>query len=554
MSKIHSLSIKNFRGIKEFNHVFGNEKFIVLIGRGNSGKTTILQAINYVLSPTWNVGLSDLDFYNTDVTHPIEIEATITDFPKELLTDSKYGLYVRKIKDGQVIDDFLEEDDSGLADALSIRFRVDSSLEPKWHVFCGRDESEPKEITANDRAKFNVFMVADYADNQFSFGRYSPLSALMKLSSAEGESVAQKLLEIVRKIHELTAENGSFNEVEGILEILKTDSSQLGLSLEQLKTAIEFKDNSISGNSIALHNGNIPYRRSGKGSKRLLSIAIQKQLTRTGGIVLIDELEQGLEPDRIINITRYLKSGLSGQIFVTTHSSYTLVEASYNNLFLMREGAKSLVTFDKSMQGLLRTKPWAFFAKKIICCEGKTEQGFIRGADTYLREKEQGSLSSFGVFPIDCKGGDNFIRDANALKVLGYEVFVVMDNDVKDIRKLLHNLDKVSIPYMKYEEGFSLESQIIKDVSWDCIKKLVNCNLERFVDDVKQELDVSDLDLSQESEFRDKFARLAKEKSLYKDIPGGEFLAEQVLPELTVLGDDVVLKKNINTLLGWIKN
>ena len=371
MSKIHSLSIKNFRGIKEFNHVFGNEKFVVLIGRGNSGKTTILQAINYVLSPTWNVGLSDLDFYNTDVTHPIEIETTITDFPKELLTDSKYGLYVRKIKDGQVIDDFLEEDDSGLADALSIRFRVDSSLEPKWHVFCGRDESEPKEITANDRAKFNVFMVADYADNQFSFGRYSPLSALMKLSSAEWESVAQRLLEIVRKIHELTAENGSFNEVEGILETLKTDSSQLGLSLEQLKTAIEFKDNSISGNSIALHNGNIPYRRSGKGSKRLLSIAIQKQLTRTGGIVLIDELEQGLEPDRIINITRYLKSGLSGQIFVTTHSSYTLVEASYNNLFLMRERASNLISFTEDFQAVLRTQPEAFFAKKIICCEGK---------------------------------------------------------------------------------------------------------------------------------------------------------------------------------------
>lgn len=554
MSKIYSLSIKNFRGIKEFNHVFGSENFIVLIGRGNSGKTTILQAINLVLSPTWNVGLSDLDFYDTDVTQPIEIEATITDFPKELLTDSKYGLYIRKIKDNQIVDEFLEEDNDSFVDALSIRFKVDSSLEPKWYVFCGRDESEPKEISASDRAKFNVFMVADYADNQFSFGRYSPLSSLMKLRDTAGNTVSQKLLDIIRNIHELTSEKGSFNELDGLLETLKASSSQLGLSLEQLKTAIEFKDNSISGNSIALHNGNIPYRRSGKGSKRLLSIAIQKQLTQAGGIVLIDELEQGLEPDRIINITRYLKDGLSGQIFVTTHSSYTLVEASYKNLFLMREGAKELVSFSENMQAILRTQPEAFFAKKVVCCEGKTEQGFVRGIDEYLKANGYGSLSGFGILPIDSKGGDKFIKEAVAFKKLGYDVYVIVDNDVDAIREKLSLLDEKSIPYTKYEIGGCLESQIIQDVSWNCVKKLVNCNLERFTDEVNQKLDISSFDLTQEIEFRDKFAGLAKEKSLYKDIPGGEFLAEQVLPELSVLDDSVVLKKNVNALLGWIKN
>lgn len=553
MSKIYSLSIKNFRGIKEFNHVFESENFIVLIGRGNSGKTTILQAINLVLSPTWNVGLSDLDFYDTDVTQPIEIEATITDVPRELLTDSKYGLYIRKIKEGQVIDDFLEDDSDNLVDALSIRFRVEPSLEPKWYVFCGRDESEPKEITANDRAKFNVFMVADYADNQFSFGRYSPLSSLMKLSDTAGNTVSQKLLDIIRNIHELTSEKGSFNELDGLLETLKASSSQLGLSLEQLKTAIEFKDNSISGNSIALHNGNIPYRRSGKGSKRLLSIAIQKQLTQAGGIVLIDELEQGLEPDRIINITRYLKDGLSGQIFVTTHSSYTLVEASYKNLFLMREGAAQLISFSENLQGILRTKPWAFFAKKIICCEGKTEQGFVRGIDSYLRNEGLGALSSFGVIPIDCKGGNNFIQDAETFKNLGYDVFVIMDNDVANIRNLLARLDELGIPYVKYEEGCYLEKQIIKDVSWECIKRLASCDLENFTSDVKKELDNLELDQSREKEFRDEFAGMAKELKLFKNIPGGEFLAEQVLPELAVLDDNVNLKKNLKALLDWIK-
>ena len=66
MSHITKLSIKNYRGIKELTHDFGNEKFIVLIGRGDSGKSTILSAIYAVLSPSWNMTFSDLDFYNQD--------------------------------------------------------------------------------------------------------------------------------------------------------------------------------------------------------------------------------------------------------------------------------------------------------------------------------------------------------------------------------------------------------------------------------------------------------------------------------------------------------
>ena len=56
----------------------------------------------------------------------------------------------------------------------------------------------------------------------------------------------------------------------------------------------------------------------GKGSKRLLSMAIQLALAKAGGIVLIDEIEQGLEPDRIRTIINKLSQVETGQIFVTT--------------------------------------------------------------------------------------------------------------------------------------------------------------------------------------------------------------------------------------------
>ena len=65
----------------------------------------------------------------------------------------------------------------------------------------------------------------------------------------------------------------------------------------------------------------------GKGSKRLLSMAIQLALAKTGGIVLIDEIEQGLEPDRIRTIINKLSQVESGQVIITTHSRGVVVES-----------------------------------------------------------------------------------------------------------------------------------------------------------------------------------------------------------------------------------
>lgn len=73
--QIKYLSISNFRGIKQLEwKLDGN--FICLIGPGDSTKTTILDAIEYVMSSRF-LRIYDTDFYNCDVNHSIEITATI---------------------------------------------------------------------------------------------------------------------------------------------------------------------------------------------------------------------------------------------------------------------------------------------------------------------------------------------------------------------------------------------------------------------------------------------------------------------------------------------
>ena len=121
MAKIHTLKIKNYRGIQKLEQVFADTNFVCLIGRGDSGKTTILQAINIVLYPNWNYTFSDTDFYNGEIDNPIEIEVSLYDLPIELLTDSKFGLHKRLLNsDGKIIDDLSQEDSEDNKDILTI--------------------------------------------------------------------------------------------------------------------------------------------------------------------------------------------------------------------------------------------------------------------------------------------------------------------------------------------------------------------------------------------------------------------------------------------------
>ena len=177
MAKIYKLVIKNFRGIKEFSYTFGDFDLICLVGRGDTGKSTILKAISYVLYPSWNPTFYDTDFYNCETDSPIEIETTLINIPEALLKEDKYGLYIRGVnKETKEIEDELRDEHEK---ALTIKLEIKKDLEPKWYVVNNRQDS-PVSISAYDRAKLNTFIISDYLDAHFHWRRGAPLYSLLK--------------------------------------------------------------------------------------------------------------------------------------------------------------------------------------------------------------------------------------------------------------------------------------------------------------------------------------------------------------------------------------
>lgn len=102
--RIRRLKIMNFRGIASLDWTLpANQRLITLIGPGDSGKSTILDAIYLLLGDRWSVSFSDVDFFGVDPAMPIQIKAALTNVPDSLIKDSAFGFWQSGLgADGQV--------------------------------------------------------------------------------------------------------------------------------------------------------------------------------------------------------------------------------------------------------------------------------------------------------------------------------------------------------------------------------------------------------------------------------------------------------------------
>jgi putative ATP-dependent endonuclease of the OLD family len=570
MAKIHTLKISNYRGIKRFKQVFGMTDLVCLIGRGDSGKTTILQAISVVLSPSWNCSFYDTDFNNGNIEEPIVIEASLYDVPPDLLSENRYGLHKRLLNNrNEIIDDLSQEDSADNIDILTIQLQVNKDLEPKWIVFNERDNPDFVEIRAGDRAKLHVFLMSDYFDRHFSWSKGNPLYSLLKQEGAHDEK-DDFIIEAFRKAKE-TIDNSSFEHLDGVLKKIKETAQKFGIDISGTNTTIDFKDISVNDGKVSLHEDKVPYRQKGKGSKRLLSIAIQSELAKSGGIILIDEIEQGLEPDRSRFLAKTLKDQKMGQIFITTHSSNVLVELSTENIFLMKQGSPGLITFDYEFQGCLRNNPEAFFTKRILIGEGASEVGICRALDSFRISSGKLNYAVLGISVVDGKGA-NLVDYSKKFKLAGYDVCVICDCDDEAINKQKLSLKDLGINIIECESGNCIEYQLFIDLPWSAVQRLINYSIEikgeqsitnlvgnQYEGHLPEDWSVIDslkirVALAKASTFKKvKKSEEIEDKGWFKMIHHGEYLGQVWFEALSEISNKHLFKQ-YEALNSWIEN
>lgn len=254
---------------------------------------------------------------------------------------------------------------------------------------------------------------------------------------------------------------------------------------------------SFSGGTISLHDEDgVPLRGLGIGSTRLLIAGLQRRAAAQATIILIDELEHGLEPHRIIRLLGSLGAKENDpplQVFMTTHSPVALRELSGGQLFVVRPTTDKhevlTVGTEDDIQSTIRLYPDAFLAPSVIVCEGATEVGLVRGLDQYRTANGHKSINAQGASLVDCGSGDadRSLKRAAAFHALGYRTAIVRDDDKELTEAIKTAFIADGGKVVAWRDGRALEDELFLSLPGDGVGKLIDRAIELHGDELVNE-------------------------------------------------------------------
>ena len=573
MARIRQVEINNFRCIRELTWL-PEPGINCLIGPGDSGKSSILDAIDYCLGARRNIQFSDADFHRLNVELPISISVTIGELDDSLKSLDTYGMYVRGFNASTgIIEDEPEKD---LETVLTVRLTVSDDLEPAWSLLSERAEAQglTRNLNWDDRVRIAPTRIGMMADHHLGWGRGSVLNRV-----SEERADASAALSKAARDARIAFGDEAQDQLGTTLGIVSATAKELGVPIgEPVKAMLDAHSASFSGGTISLHDEDgIPLRGLGTGSTRLLIAGLQRKAAAQAKIILVDELEHGLEPHRIIRLLGSLGSKEAIpplQAFMTTHSPAALRELSGSQLFVVRtvndKHEALAIGTSNDIQSTIRIFPEAFLSTSVVICEGASEVGLIRGLDQYLINNGHQSLSAQGASLVDSGGGsaDMPYRRAAAFQAMGYRTAIVRDDDIKPTALVEAEYIAGGGKVFAWQAGRALEDELFMSLTNEGVEKLVERAIELHGADVVNDhiksvsQNAEDL-VSIQNELRlgitdessailGKAARTRK-AGWFKSITWMEEAARDIIgPDLD--GAEIGFRTLVGNLFAWVKN
>jgi putative ATP-dependent endonuclease of the OLD family len=477
MARIRMVEIKHFRGI---GHISWRPTpgLNCLIGPGDSGKSTVLDAIDFCIGARRNIQFTDVDFHKLDVGTPITVSITIGELDDSLKNLDSYGLYLRGFESvtGKIVD----EPESGAETVLTVLLTVCVDLEPVWTLVSERavSQGQSRNLSWSDRTRLAPTRLGAMSDYNLSWRKGSVLNRV----SDERADATAALAKAAREVRATFGADAKAQLAKS-LAVVSATARELGIQVgPEVQALLDAQSVSFAGGTLSLHDANgIPLHGLGIGSIRLLIAGLQRRAAAESSMILIDEVEHGLEPHRIIRLLGSLGAKEKEpplQVFMTTHSPVVLRELGGHQLMVLRRLASNhqltAVGHEDGIQGAIRTFPEAFLAQSVLVCEGATEVGLVRGLDLYRVAKGSTAFAANGVALVDAGGEKKLFGRAAAFQSLQYRTAVLRDDDAKPGPELEKNFKDLGGRVFAWRDGRALEDELFLYLDEPTVFRLID--------------------------------------------------------------------------------
>lgn len=479
------VQVENFRGISSTDVSMSGDT--VLLGDNNSGKSTLLEAIELALGADRlfrRPVIDEHDFYAGRYRdQEVRVEVMLVDLDDELQSRFRNHLEYWDASTGTLLTS-LPAGDSEAMPCIRIRFvgRYDADEDDfdgrTWFCSPMNDQDEPtSEARSVDKREFGFLLLRALrtGNRAMSMERGSLLDFVLRAFEVEVQ-MWENLLEKLRGVPVAGDEDEQFGQVlssidSAMKQIVASewaDSPHLRVSeltREDLRRVLRsFMATGAAGYAA-------PFNHQGSGTINSLVIAMLTLIAqkRNGRVIFaMEEPEISVPPTaqkRVVDLIL----GLGGQAMFTTHSPYVLEEFEPEKMtVLAREHGSGLLTSTQvSLPPQLRAKAFrtsirtrfceALLARRVLITEGDTEAAsYAALAKTAARAnpKRFARLDTRGWAIFDAQGETNVAAFAGYFRGLGKEVATVFDKQPPDrLAEITANSDHVfEQPHAGFED------------------------------------------------------------------------------------------------------
>jgi putative ATP-dependent endonuclease of OLD family len=491
--RVAHLSITNFRGIAEAELMF--PKNVVLIGDNNSGKSSVVEAIDLVLGPdriNRPGAIDEHDFYAGRYLDaegnpiPIQIEATIIDLSPVQLRHFKGSLEFWDEASGALVAGppigAIEKPTT--LEALRVGFRgwyePDDDDFKTQTFFCSPPQEsgeQPIFRTPDKRlCGFLLLRALRTGSRALSLERGSLLDIILRVQELRPK-MWEKVLEQLRVLPVAAdPELGVTQILSGVQAAIRTFVPSEWASEPHLRVSDLTRETLRRTLTVFMATGAMngetphaaPFQHQGNGTINMLVLALLSMIADAKKTVIfaMEEPETAIPPATQKRIVDGVRSRSSQALF-TSHSPYVLEEFSPSEIMCLRRSGDGELT-GKPIAFPAHIKPKAYssefrlrfaealLARRVLIAEGETETAAYPAAARRLAELDRqtyASLEAMGIAVFNARTDTQVAGYGAFFRSLGKTVYAVYDKQA-DVAKQAAIKASVDLAFEAPSKGF----------------------------------------------------------------------------------------------------